>query len=60
MSKLHEFFLEQYFNEQVLPKIWANEGENQLLEVVNQWNLYTIYAMLLNRIFDYIDRNYLQ
>ena len=59
MFQMYHQFIDRYFKEEVLPKIEVNSGGNLLYEVVNQWKNYTIFATMLNRIFDYIDRNYI-
>ena len=35
-------------------------GEDFLLRLVEEWNNYTIFAMLLNRLFDYLDINFVK
>lgn len=60
MLLLHQQFVQEYFEEEVVPMINSKSGEDLLNEVVKQWDSYTIFAMLLNRLFDYINRNYLR
>ena len=59
MFELHQEFVRDYFEDAVIPQINSKSGEELLQEVVKQWNSYTIFAVLLNRLFDYINRNYL-
>ena len=35
------------------------ELSNMLERFVSTWKNFTMYAMLINRLFDYIDRNYI-
>lgn len=49
-----------YVEEQALPYTLGKKG-TQLLEAwVEQWNNYTIFCKLLNRMFDYLNRYYLK
>ena len=62
-SKMHQLYkklLAEYFEEVVHPKMQGQMGENFLLTLVEQWNKYTMFTMLLNRLFDYVDRNHLK
>lgn len=59
MFLLHQEFVAEYFETEVVPKINSKNGDELLQEVVKQWDSFTIFAMLLNRLFDYINRNYL-
>ena len=60
MYQLYKKLLLEYFTGEVEPRMRMASGENFLLELVHQWNQYTIFAMLLNRAFSYVDRNYLR
>ena len=57
---MYKKIVEDYFNEEIKPSLAGKFGENFLLELVQQWNNYTIFAMLLNRLFDYLDINYVK
>ena len=51
--------LTNYFDVDVCPNMQGKKGEDFLLELVKQWNNYTIFATLLNRLFTYLNRNFL-
>ena len=51
--------LNKYFETEVQPKMTGKLGEVFLLELVVQWDNYTIFSFLLNRLFGYLNRNYL-
>ena len=51
--------LNHYFETEVCPKILGQRGEDFLLELVRQWDNYTIFTTMLNRLFEYLNRNYL-
>ena len=54
---MHQEFVKNFFEQEVIPAI--TQSASPLQEVVNQWHDYTIYATMINRLFDYIDRNYI-
>ena len=60
MHTMYKKIVEDYFTEQIQPSLVGKLGEVFLLELVKQWNNYTIFAMLLNRLFDYLDINYVK
>ena len=60
IHNMYKRIVEDYFNEEIKPSLAGKFGENFLLELVLQWNNYTIFAMLLNRLFDYLDINYVK
>ena len=60
MYQLYKKLLLEYFTGEVEPRMRVAQGENFLIQLVHQWNQYTIFAMLLNRAFSYVDRNYLR
>ena len=60
MYIMYKGIVESYFNQVIKPSLVGKVGENFLLELVKQWNNYTIFSMLLNRLFDYLDINYVK
>lgn len=60
MHALYKKLLAEYFDEVIHPRMSGQTGENFLLTLVEQWNKYTMFTMLLNRLFDYVDRNMLK
>lgn len=60
--QLYEMYLrllDDYFVTEVQPRMTGKTGEDFLLELAKQWENYTIFTTLLNRLFDYLNRNYL-
>lgn len=55
---MYQKFIDRYFKDEILPKMETKTGGNLLYAAVDQWKNYTIFTTMLNRIFDYIDRNY--
>ena len=60
MYIMYKGIVEDYFKKVIGLNLDGKVGENFLLELVKQWNNYTIFAMLLNRLFDYLDINYVK
>ena len=59
MYDMYIRLLNDYFVTEVQPRMSDKNGEEFLLELAKQWESYTIFATLLNRLFDYLNRNYL-
>ena len=62
-SQVHQLYtrkLDAYFAGEIHPNLRGKFGEMFLLELVRQWDNYTIFTMLLNRLFDYININYVR
>ena len=57
---MYKRIVEDYFTEQIKPSLNNKFGEEFLLVFVEQWNNYTMFSMLLNRLFDYLDINYVK
>ena len=60
MHLLYKKLLSEYFEQVVNVAMLGQIGEHFLLTLVEQWNKYTMFTMLLNRLFDYVDRNHLK
>lgn len=60
MLVIYYSILDKFITLEIVPKIMSLSGEHLIAEVAAQWHQYTIFATLLNRLFTYIDRHYLQ
>lgn len=49
----------QYIEDEITPELEGITVENMMEKLVVVWEKYTMYTMLVNRLFDYIDRNYI-
>ena len=58
MYLMHSEFINNYLSQEIVPKVKDVTIDNMLERFVGCWKDYTMYAMLINRLFDYIDRNY--
>lgn len=55
---MHRDFITNYLSQEIVPKVKDVTLDNMLERFVGSWKDFTMYAMLINRLFDYIDRNY--
>lgn len=53
-------FVATYIREDVLQAIASLQGGDLLLKLVSEWEKFTKYAMLMSRVFNYVDKNYLK
>ena len=60
MHQMYMKIVDEYFKQQIQPNLREKFGEMFLLELVMQWDNYTIFSMLLNRLFNYLDINYVK
>ena len=60
---MHEIFqecIEHYFNTDVRPKLDDRRtGEELLINLVDIWDNFIIFAKMMDRMFDYLNRYYL-
>ena len=59
MYNMHKEFIREYIKQDIIPMVKGIELSNMLERFVSTWKNFTMYAMLINRLFDYIDRNYI-
>ena len=59
MYSLHRDFILNYLHENTLKEVKGITFDNMLEKLVGAWKNFTMFAMLINRLFDYIDRNYI-
>ena len=59
MYNIYQKILLDHFQNEVLVEIRSREGESLVAEITKQWHSFTIFACMLNRLFDYVDRHYL-
>ena len=52
-------FVKTYFDEEVMPQLHDKTNEALLTTIVKVWEDYTIYAKMMDRCFDYLNRYYL-
>lgn len=61
-SEVFDFFrrfVRTYFDEEVIPQLLDKSNEALLTTIVKVWEDYTIYAKMMDRCFDYLNRYYL-
>ena len=59
MYSMHRDFILNYLHENTLKEVKGITFDNMLEKLVGAWKNFTMFAMLINRLFDYIDRNYI-
>mgnify|MGYP006099380493 CR=1 FL=1 len=63
-DNMYAYYMEiltKYLNTKVIPTIMGNYGSSSdyIVEYDKQWNQFTSYCFVLNKLFNYIDRYYL-
>ena len=61
--KLHVFYLEtldNFISTQVVPVLQAAPNDQVLETFVKVWDNYTMFAMLLDKMFDFLNSNFLK
>ena len=52
--------MNEYLQNEVVPLLEMSAGEQLLINLVNVWNGYIIYAKMMDRSFEYLNRYYLK
>ena len=58
--QIFEEFVNEYLMNEVVPLLERSAGEELLQNLVNVWNAYIIYAKMMDRSFEYLNRYYLK
>ena len=58
--QIFEEFVNEYLQNEVIPLLESSGGEQLLLNLVKVWNAYIIYAKMMDRSFEYLNRYYLK
>ena len=58
--EIFEDFVTEYLNGEVVPMLVGKSGEALLTNLVKCWESYIIYAKMMDRSFEYLNRYYLK